>query len=216
MIRGVVLAVVLLLAAALAAAQQSEPGIGDQIRGFFERIFGGGADKKAEQPKAEQPKAELPKAETPKPPVVEERPPPPAAQPVVATPSARPESQGLHEALAKGDYSNALKMIQQGADIEAKDPGAGASALHYAVMGGKMPIIELLIARRADVNSRTRNGTTPLHTAVLYGRADAARLLIDNGAEINAQSASGATPLALAEAAKNKPVIDLLRGHGAR
>ena len=206
MTRLALLAAVLLLFAAGAAAQQSEPGIGDKIKGFFGRIFGGGEKK----PEAE-------KNEPPKPPPVEERSvaPPPAA--VVATPEAKLSSpQPLHEALARGDYGSALKLIEQGADIEAKDPGAGASALHYAVMGGKMPIIELLIARRADVNSRTKNGTTPLHTAVLYNRIDAARLLLDNGADINAQSASGATPLQLSEAAKNKEIEDLLRGRGAR
>jgi len=210
--RALLLAAVLLLAAAGAVAQQAEPSLGEKIKGFFGRIFGGGGEKNLEAPKSEL----APNAEAAKPPPVEDRAPPPAPQPVVVSPVARPEAQTLHEALAKGDYGAALKLIEQGADIEAKDPGAGASALHYAVMGGRMPIIELLIARHADVNSRTKNGTTPLHTAVLYGRSEAARLLIDNGAEINAQSASGTTPLQLAEAAKNKTIVELLRAQGAR
>ena len=107
-------------------------------------------------------------------------------------------------------------MIEQGADVEAKDPGAGASALHYAVMRGKMPLIDLLIARGADVNSRTKMGTTPLHTAVLYARLEVAELLIDAGSNVNAQSASGATPLAIAEASKNQPLAAMLRSRGAK
>ena len=67
-------------------------------------------------------------------------------------------------------------MIEQGTDIEAKDPGAGASALHYAVMKGEMPLVGLLVQRGADVNSRTKSGTTPLHTAVLYGRLRSRRV----------------------------------------
>ena len=31
------------------------------------------------------------------------------------------------ESIAKGDYAAAVKMIEQGSDVEAKDPGAGAS-----------------------------------------------------------------------------------------
>jgi ankyrin repeat protein len=83
-------------------------------------------------------------------------------------------------------------------------------------MRGSLPMVEMLIARGANVNSRTRNETTPLHTAVLYSRLDAARLLLENGAEVNARSAAGATPLALADAAKNPSVGDLLRSFGAR
>ncbi|MFN0090734.1 MAG: PspC domain-containing protein, partial [Acidimicrobiales bacterium] len=43
---------------------------------------------------------------------------------VAATPSAQATPQSLHAAIARGDYANAMKMIEQGADIEAKDPGA--------------------------------------------------------------------------------------------
>ena len=79
-----------------------------------------------------------------------------------------------------------------------------------------MPIVDLLIARGADVNSRTRNGTTPLHTAALYARKEIAERLLEQRADINAVSASGATPLALAVAAKNHPIADMLRARGAK
>ena len=138
--------------------------------------------------------------------------PPPAA----VTPSAQAVPQSLQAAIAKGDYGNALKMIEQGVDIEAKDPGAGASALHYAVMKGEMPLVGLLIQRGADVNSRTKSGTTPLHTAVLYGRFEVTEYLLDKGSEINAKSASGVTPLSLADAAHFERIAKLLRERGAR
>lgn len=145
---------------------------------------------------------------------VEERP-VAAPQPVAVAPAAQPSS-GLHEAIARGDDAAALKLIDEGADINEKDPGAGASPLHYAVMKGRLPMIKLLIARGADVGSRTRTGTTPLHTAVLYSRLEAARLLIDAGADVNAQSATGTTPLKLAEAANNAKMAELLRSRGAK
>jgi ankyrin repeat protein len=83
-------------------------------------------------------------------------------------------------------------------------------------MKGEMPMVGLLIQRGADVNSRTKSGTTPLHTAVLYNRFEVAEYLIDKGSEVNAKSTSGATPLSLALAARYQRIEKLLRGKGAQ
>lgn len=215
--RGLILAVVcgvLVALPALAQQPQAEPNplesIGNAVRGFFNRIFGSEESK----PQETLP-AEAAPAETPKPQPEAAQPPPPTAA-FKGSPVARTVDRGLHDAIARGDYESALKMIDRGADIEAKDPGAGASALHFAVMKGNQPLINLLVSRGADVNSRTRNGTTPLHTAVLYARLEVAEFLVGKGADVNAPSASGATPLALAIAAKNEPIAARLRELGAR
>ncbi len=220
--------VALVLAAALAgpalAQQQAEPGVFDRLRGFFNRIF---SDDTKPAEESQQKPAPVPAVKPRAAPVdqrraapVESRP-APAAEPMAPPPvkptaSAQASARSLHEFIAKGDYGTALTMIEQGADVEAKDPGAGASALHYAVMRGRMPLIDLLISRGVNVNSRTKMGTTPLHTAVLYARLEVAELLVDAGADINAQSASGATPLAIAEAARNTPLTAMLRARGAK
>ena len=201
------------LVALPALAQQDEPSplesIGNAIRGLFDRIFGG-----ADSP----PEAPPPPAETPKPAPAEAVAPPPPTPPAAfkGTPVARTVDRGLHEAVTRGDLDSVLKMLDRGGDIEAKDPGAGASPLHFAVMKGGMPVIDLLVRRGADVNSRTRNGTTPLHTAVLYARLEVAEFLAGKGADLNAKSVSGATPLALAVAAKNEPIAARLRELGGR
>ncbi len=211
------------LAAVLpAAAQQSEPSFPDQliegIRGLFKSIFGGGDDKPAPAAGEAQP-AQVPQDPTaagaPKESPKEAMKPAAEPQPVAATPSAQTVPLSLHAVVAKGDYETARKLVEQGADIEAKDPGTGASVLHYAVMRGNPEIIQMLIGRGADLNSRTKNGTTPLHTAVLYNRYEIAETLLNRGAEIDAKSASGATPLALAAAAKNRTIAELLRSRGA-
>jgi ankyrin repeat protein len=195
------------------AQPQAEPNplesIGNAVRGFFNRIFGSEESKPQEASPAEAAPAESPKPQP-------EAPPPAPTTAFKGSPVARTVDRGLHDAIARGDYESALKMIDRGADIEAKDPGAGASALHFAVMKGNQPLIDLLVSRGADLNSRTRNGTTPLHTAVLYARLEVAEFLVGKGADVNAQSASGATPLALAIAAKNEPIAARLRELGAR
>jgi hypothetical protein len=203
------------------------------IRNIFRSIFGQGED---ERPAPQQPPPEPPPVapqsapqssqQAPVPsPNPQEQPAKPAAaaapgaapQAVAVSPSAAAAPLSLHSAIAKGDYANALKMIEQGADVEAKDPGVGASALHYAAMKGKgaLPMVGVLLQRGADVNSRTRSGTTPLHTAVLYNHYETAELLIEKGADVNAKSASGVTPIELARAAKYRHFVELLRGRGA-
>ena len=180
-------------------------GIGNAVRGIFRNIFG--SDEREGELKATEPQAAP--APSPEPAAAK-------AEPVAATPAAQAVPQSLHSAIARGDYGVAVRMIEQGADIEAKDPGAGASALHYAVMKGEMPLVGLLVQRGADVNSRTKSGTTPLHTAVLYRRTEIAEYLIGKGADVNAKSASGATPLGLALAAKFHTLEQMLRRHGAQ
>jgi len=206
---AVLLAALLLAAPGLRAQQQEPPpepslperiikGIGDTVRDLLRAIFG---EREGALPAPEETRQ---KELTPPAPS-------PAEQ---AKPEAAPQT--LHAAIAKGEYAVALSMIEQGADIEAKDSGAGASPLHYAVMKGSLTLVGVLLAKGADVNSRTKSGTTPLHTAVLYARYEAAERLLTKGADVNAKSASGTTPLALAEAARNSSMQRLLRERGAQ
>lgn len=215
-----VLAALFLWLTPLHAQQSADPTLPEQIidgvRGLLNRIFGGPGTPNESLAPAGQP-AEAQSAQSA----------PSAAPP--ATPSARVEntsvaptaeaqtlSRSLHEAVVNGDLAGTLKMLDQGTDIESKDPGSGASPLHYAVMKGRMEIVNLLLSRGADVNSRTRNGTTPLHTAALYARKEVAERLIEQRADINAVSSSGATPLTLSTAAKNWPIAEMLKARGAK
>ena len=191
-----------LVAAPAAHAQQApaaEPslpermidGVGGAVRGFFKSVFGERAPAEGTIPAA------------------------PAA-PAPASSSGEAATQTLQAAIAKGEYPAAVRMIEQGMDVEAKDTGAGASALHYAVMKGELPLVSLLLQHGADINSRTKSGTTPLHTAVLYRRTEIAEYLIDKGADVNAKSLSGATPLGLALAANFHTIEDMLRRRGGQ
>lgn len=199
----------LALAAATAAHAQQPPaapslpervidGVGGAVRGFFKSVFGDRPPVEGEIPSASPSSSAAPAS-------------PAAPAPNVATP------QTLQAAIARGEYPAAVRMIEQGTDVEAKDDsGAGASALHYAVMKGEMPLVSLLLQHGADVNSRTKSGTTPLHTAVLYRRTEIAEYLIDKGANVNAKSLSGSTPLGLALAANFHTLEDMLRRRGGQ
>jgi len=190
-----------------AAAQNNEPSVVDGIVNFFRNIF---TEEKEAAPAPSVPAGGAPGAGQPQ---ARTQPEP---ETVKSAPIAMVAPTSLHAVVAKGDFEAARKLMEQGADIEAKDPGTGASVLHYAVMRGNPDILKYLLGKGVDVNSRTRNGTTPLHTAVLYNRYEVAEMLLNKGADVDAKSGSGATPLAIATAARNRDIADLLRARGAK
>ncbi len=65
-------------------------------------------------------------------------------------------------------------LLDYGASLD--DRGRyGLTALHYAVRGGKLPLIKLLLERGAQANALDEDGLTPLLASVedtLEGRSD--------------------------------------------
>ena len=87
--------------------------------------------------------------------------------------------------------------------------------MHYATGRNYKEIVELLIAKGADVNVKDKFGGTPLHDAAHRGRKEIAELLIDNGADLNVES-YGETPLDTAINWKHPETATLLRKHGGK
>jgi ankyrin repeat protein len=84
-----------------------------------------------------------------------------------------------------------------------------------AILGANKEIVELLIAKGADVNVKSGFGQTPLHWACNEGR-HVAELLIAKGADVNAKDEEGFTPMDHAAIGGNKKIADLLRKHGGK
>ena len=87
-----------------------------------------------------------------------------------------------------------------------------------AVLGGSLPLLDLLLAHGADVDARDPHGWTPLHFAAQEVLPEMAARLLARGADVNAQDDEGNTPLARAIffARGRHAIIDLLRKHGAK
>ena len=87
-------------------------------------------------------------------------------------------------------------------------------------MHGHKEIVELLIAKGAEVNTKDMNGVTPLYSAAGKGHREIAELLISKGADVNAKDRHGNTPLYYATHPDNSDAsaetADLLRKHGAK
>jgi ankyrin repeat protein len=109
-------------------------------------------------------------------------------------------------------------LLDYGARVD--DRGRyGLTALHYAVRGGKLPLIKLLLERGAPVNALDDDGLTPLlHLAKTRSKADpipVMQMLAASGADLDARDeAQGTLLMYFARQGKAEPVRWLL-AHGA-
>ena len=138
------------------------------------------------------------------------------------------------------NYSEAIRLIENGADVNAKGD-KGYTALHTAAASNAVKVAELLIKKGADVNFKPRvtqevlmlppdlaprgteptletitvDGDTPLHWAAGGNAVDVADLLINEGADVNGRNDTGDTPLHFAAQSNSVDVAKLLISKGA-
>lgn len=88
-----------------------------------------------------------------------------------------------------------ISMVMDAMDIDAKDED-GNTALHIMV-GHDSNLVETLLDKGADVNTKNYEGETPLHTAAISDMPFCILALIENGSDINACNNRGVTPLGI-------------------
>ena len=99
-------------------------------------------------------------------------------------PTAKEPDISIREAVKTGNIEAVKQHLDAGADVNAKGK-YGRAPLHYAASRGLKEIIELLIARGADVNTKIEVGDyigqTPLDGAIQWDRTESAELLRKHG-----------------------------------
>lgn len=111
--------------------------------------------------------------------------------------------QRLMAAVTAGDIERVRRLIDQGAEVDARYPvlngfNDGHTPLLVAARDGHTEIVRLLVAAGADVNATEPTfGAVPLHKAVYNGHVDITRILVDTiDVDLDFQGATnGYTPL---------------------
>src|SRR3989442_14763611 len=127
----------------------------------------------------------------------------------------------VFEAAALGLPDRVLGHLESDPSLVEAYSHDGWTPLHLASFFGHREVADLLLARGADVNARSRSTrfareNTPLHAPAANRHVAVAELLIDRGADVNARDGSGFTPLALAANNKNDLMVVVLLEKGAQ
>lgn len=100
--------------------------------------------------------------------------------------------------------------------VDTRDMKNGYTPLHLSLFASRhKEIVQLLIAKGADVNAQAASGATPLFFAVLRHQPDDVKILFDKGANVNLADAYGDTILDAALRLQYGGMVQILVDHGA-
>ncbi len=97
------------------------------------------------------------------------------------------EQKPLHLACEKGHPKVVTRLLDAGADIEARD-SLGRTPLMVTSVSKNMEVVGVLVRRNADINASLKRGPatyTVLTISAMYGFKDLVDFLIDKGASIS-------------------------------
>lgn len=140
-------------------------------------------------------------------------------------------NQSLLKASQDGDAIGVKEALSQNAFIEVRRPfvvtpetsaggvpqikynerGHGFTPLMHAAKGGYLPVLELLVFAKANLESQDEDGIRPLHCAAMSGDLDVVKMLLKAGADPNAEDDEGRAclehvPAAVVSTAKERRV----------
>jgi ankyrin repeat protein len=132
----------------------------------------------------------------------------------VTTKPAIPSDQDFIAAVEKGDTDKAIKLLNQGAYVNATNRN-GATVLYLAALNGYTDLVKALLEKKANVNLTNNLGMTALFPAAEGGRTEIVNLLIDKGINVNTKTDTGWTALMAAVSKGRKDSTKALIDHGA-
>lgn len=111
-------------------------------------------------------------------------------------------------ALKNGHLETIQLLLKNGCDFSVVSDEAGRLPIHYAVEGGHVDVVKLVLQSNPSVLSKTNDGDTVLHLATSL---EVVRLLVEQGADIHARNYYSKTVLhAAAEKGQSDTITYLL------
>ena len=114
-------------------------------------------------------------------------------------------------ALAKWPADRIGELLDRGVPLDVY----GHYVAHEAARGGKLDLLEQLVAHGVPLDIRDRDGDTPLLTAIHHGVARVPSYLLSVGADPDARNHAGSTPLIGAAKRGRAPLVRQLLDAGA-
>ena len=116
----------------------------------------------------------------------------------------------LHRAVAADQEETVKLLIDNGADINAKDINSNAP-LSLTGIHGNVSVADLLVSGGADLNYKGFGGWTPLHIAAFEGHMHLVNYLVSRrGADVEIKDDGGTTALHCAALKGHDNIIKLL------
>jgi uncharacterized protein len=132
------------------------------------------------------------------------------------TPASRPvPAATLVEAARQGDTTQAVALIDGGADVNAASVD-GTTPLMWAVHRDDIPLIDRLLKARADAKPINEYGSSAMSEAAEFGDTGTIGKLLKAGADAESPNGEGQTALMIVARTSNVDAARLLIEHGAK
>ncbi len=119
----------------------------------------------------------------------------------------------LHEVSVYGRVDFARMLLDNGADVNAKD-STDRTPLHFASDYGYLKLAQFLLDQGANLDAQTSSQSTPLYMASRSGHLEIVQVLLDHGADVNVRGLYYLTPYQAATQNRHRDVAQLLLKHG--
>lgn len=101
----------------------------------------------------------------------------------------------LHYCCGQLDVVAAATVTAAAPELLESADDDGFTPLHLAVIQGNVPLVNLLVANKANVNAVDNEGHSVVHWATVCGEIDALRALLAAGADISKTDLNGGSPV---------------------
>lgn len=126
-----------------------------------------------------------------------------------------PEVEEFLRSARGRDSGKVAEMLNKNPSLLNSIEAGGFCALHFAAFNGDIPMLELLLSKKPDVNLENYDGNTPLIMAAKVKQHEAIKFLVDAGADINFMTKTGVTAAHHAASMGNPQTVRFLASLGA-